>query len=499
MIQDFILNIALLLILAFVYGVFAYLPGQSRLVNRSLLGLWFGLIAVAGMLMPFVYSEGAIFDGRSVILALAGLYGGWLPALISAVIAGSYRIFLGGAGMWAGLATIVFCSMAGLFFRWRYANQPERIDLLSLYGIGVLVHLIMLACQLLFPWPTGLAIISRIWLPVMLLFPLAFVIIGQTLGGIGRRIKAEQETREAESRYRALFNSIRDAILVADTRRFITHCNPAFTDLFGYTLQEIRGKKTLTIYKNEDQFRALGQAITEEDGARPILHTVDYQKKDGTVFPGETAVFLQKDSAGKVSGFIGLIRDVSDRMLAETTMRISEKKYRMAFKTIPDALSINRLSDGLFIEINESFTRTIGYAPEEIIGKTAGEVEIWADPSDRNKLVDGLKKHGHVEGLEARFRMKDGKIVHGLMSAAFISLNGELHILSITRDHSERKRAEMELRKLKDELEQKVDEKTSELQERVRELERFRQATIDRELRIKELRDEIKRLKGNKQ
>lgn len=498
MIQDFILNTALLIILAFVYGVFAYLPGQTRTANRSLLGLWLGVIAVAGMMMPFVYFEGAIFDGRSVILALAGLYGGGLPVLISVVIAGSYRIFLGGAGMWAGLATIVFCSLAGLFFRWRYSNQPERIDLLSLYGIGLVVHLIMLACQLLFPWPSGLAIINRIWLPVMLLFPVAFVVIGQTLSGIGRRIKAEQKVHEAESRYRALFNSIRDAILVADTNRSITHCNQAFTDLFGYTLQEIRGNKTLTIYKNEDQFKAVGQAIREEDGARPVLHTVDYQKKDGTVFPGETAVFFQKDSTGKVSGFIGLIRDVSDRMRAETTIRESEKKYRTAFKTIPDALSISRLSDGLFVETNEGFTRTIGYEPEEIVGKTAGEVEIWADPSDRNKLVDSLKKHGQVEGLEAKFRTKDGKNVHGLMSAAIISLKDEPHILSITRDYSEKKLAEMELRKLKIELEQKVDEKTGELQERVRELERFHKATIDRELRMKELRDEIKRLKGNK-
>ncbi|MFH1980503.1 MAG: PAS domain S-box protein, partial [Pseudomonadota bacterium] len=61
---------------------------------------------------------------------------------------------------------------------------------------------------------------------------------------------AQQNINRSEARYRTLFNSIRDAILVADTNRTIIDCNPALLDLFGYSKKEVLGKQTLSIYKN---------------------------------------------------------------------------------------------------------------------------------------------------------------------------------------------------------------------------------------------------------
>lgn len=131
-------------------------------------------------------------------------------------------------------------------------------------------------------------------------------------------------------------------------------------------------------------------------------------------------------------------RDITGRKLAEQALRESEEKFKLAFKTNPDSININRLSDGMYVDINDGFSRITGYTSDDVIGKTSLEIKIWDYPDDREGLTEGSKAKGRVENLEARFRMKDGKVIYGLMSAAVILLNNEPHILTITRDITER-------------------------------------------------------------
>lgn len=139
--------------------------------------------------------------------------------------------------------------------------------------------------------------------------------------------------------YRMLFDSIRDSLLVADTRRNIIDCNPAFTDLFGYTLEEIAGKPTVTVYKSAEEFVRMGRAIEEHRGGLSnFIFVVHYKKKDGTVFPGETNVFYLKDKEGNITGFIGLIRDITDRHRMEEALRKNEENLRITLDSIGDGV-----------------------------------------------------------------------------------------------------------------------------------------------------------------
>ena len=145
-------------------------------------------------------------------------------------------------------------------------------------------------------------------------------IIGVTTDITGRK-RMEEELRASEARYRSLYHSIRDALLVTDAERNITDCNAAFTQLFGYPLDEIKGKKTRYVYENEEEFKQLGTAIQDHIGDPQFLMTVNYQKKSGEVFPGETNVFYLRDEDDKIQGFIGLIRDVTDRVRTEAALQ----------------------------------------------------------------------------------------------------------------------------------------------------------------------------------
>jgi PAS domain S-box-containing protein len=140
------------------------------------------------------------------------------------------------------------------------------------------------------------------------------------------------------------------------------------------------------------------------------------------------------------------------RILRQTneTLRASEDKFATAFRTSPDSINLNRMSDGMYLEVNDGFTYLTGYTAEDTQGKTSTELGIWADPADRARLVQGLREHGEVRNLEAGFRMKDGQVRTGLMSARLIQIGGETCILSVTRDIFELKQAEEEIRRKAD-------------------------------------------------
>jgi two-component system, cell cycle sensor histidine kinase and response regulator CckA len=136
-----------------------------------------------------------------------------------------------------------------------------------------------------------------------------------------------------------------------------------------------------------------------------------------------------------------------DRMgkLAEEALRKSEAKFRAAFLTSPDSININRLSDGLYLDVNDGFLQITGYDREEVLGRSSTELGIWADDKDRKRLGIELEKNGFVENLEANFRCKDGTIRSCLMSARVIEMDGEPCILFITRDISDRVALEAQL------------------------------------------------------
>ncbi|GAB4316319.1 MAG: hypothetical protein Kow00127_07690 [Bacteroidales bacterium] len=138
---------------------------------------------------------------------------------------------------------------------------------------------------------------------------------------------------------------------------------------------------------------------------------------------------------------------------AEEQLQLSEEKFRLAFQSNPDARGITRLKDGVFLDINEAFTKIIGHTREDVIGKPASALNQWADPQDRERLVKTLKEEGMVVDFEARFRTKSGKIINGLMSSAIITINGEPCTITVMRDITDIKKTEDSLRKTTSQLE----------------------------------------------
>jgi two-component system, sensor histidine kinase and response regulator len=127
-------------------------------------------------------------------------------------------------------------------------------------------------------------------------------------------------------------------------------------------------------------------------------------------------------------------KEISELRHNEEKLRSSEEKFRIAYMTNPDLININRLSDGMYISVNEGFTKILGYTEEDAIGRTSIDMNIWVNPEERIDLVNKLKANGEVKNFETRFLSKDGNIVNGIMSSSLIDLDGVPHILSIIKD-----------------------------------------------------------------
>jgi two-component system, sporulation sensor kinase A len=137
-----------------------------------------------------------------------------------------------------------------------------------------------------------------------------------------------------------------------------------------------------------------------------------------------------------------------ERQQAEDALRVSETKFATAFRSSPDAITISTLNDGCYVEVNESCLQMLGYHREEILGRSALELGIWANPTERENIKQQLQSQGKVTNREIELRRKSGEIFPVLFSAEAIQLEDEPCILSVAADITLLKQAEKALARL---------------------------------------------------
>jgi len=265
------------------------------------------------------------------------------------------------------------------------------------------------------------------------------------------RKKALKELNETEELYYFIYESILDAVLVADINRRIIDCNPAFTDLFGYALDEIMGKPTQCIYETEEESKKIGNRIKENFGGHGFLTATHFRKKSGQVFPGEENIHYVKNSHGKVIGLIGSIRDITDRKQQEEALRKSEMQYRLIADNVSDVIWTMG-TDQRFTYVSPSIVKLLGYTPIEALQLSLKNI---LTPESYEKGVQVITKaiaredeHRTLSdvtlNLELEHIRKDSGKVYVEITTSFIrNEKGMLSgFIGISRDITERKQVE---------------------------------------------------------
>lgn len=174
---DLINNIGLLIALLVVYQVAVSRQQPSTLSKHLLFGFMLGVVTVATMMAPFKYGDGIIFDGRSIVLFVAGLYGGPVAALVSITPALLYRAYVGGAGVYVGMATILVSAAVGVVFHVIRRDRGGALTAWQAFIGGLVVHVLVLLLFLLLPGNIGYFIVQEVGLTVLLVYPLGTVVV----------------------------------------------------------------------------------------------------------------------------------------------------------------------------------------------------------------------------------------------------------------------------------------------------------------------------------
>jgi PAS domain S-box-containing protein len=265
---------------------------------------------------------------------------------------------------------------------------------------------------------------------------------------ITQRKRAEQELRQSESTLAA-------AQRIAHLGSFVQDLSPSddleanqlrWSDevfrIFGYEPGQIDVTRAtfLRAVHPDDRNRlrdAVAKAIHERGSHRTEYRII---RPDGTerAVHGESDIVCD-ETTGKPLRIVGTLQDITERKQAE-------ERFYKAFNANPEPITIGTISEGRYIDVNESFLRVTGYRREEVIGRTSLELKFWERPEDRAKLVEMLNEQGRVRDLEITFLTKSGERRTGLDSAEVIEVAGQKCIIAILKDITETKLLENQLR-----------------------------------------------------
>ncbi|WP_417776858.1 EAL domain-containing protein [Stutzerimonas xanthomarina] len=167
---------------------------------------------------------------------------------------------------------------------------------------------------------------------------------------------------------------------------------------------------------------------------------------DGTIRHLESTAKLYRDERGAPLRMAGIIIDATERVLRQQYLAASEAKFSALFQGSPDPIALSRIRDGVFMEINPSFSVVFGWESADIIGRSAPEIRIWRDERQRTSLYEQLVRDQRLENAEAQFRTRTGQIVTCVVSSRFIRVDRRQCIVTTFRDITKRQQAEAALK-----------------------------------------------------
>ncbi len=146
--------------------------------------------------------------------------------------------------------------------------------------------------------------------------------------------------------------------------------------------------------------------------------------------------------------------DTTAFRVAQTALKESEEKYRVAFNSMPEAITITRVADNQYVYVNDTFTRLTGYTRQEVLGRKPSDLNLFVESADRDRLLRMLNQAGEVRDLEMRFRHKDQFVFDTLLSARIMKYEGMACVFAVAKDITGVKEAEREKARLEVQLQQ---------------------------------------------
>jgi PAS domain S-box-containing protein len=274
---------------------------------------------------------------------------------------------------------------------------------------------------------------------------------------ITEKKRAEETLKKNQAKLTSIFKVAPTGIGMV-INRILTEVNDRVCEMVGRTKEELTGKSARVLYPSELDFEYVGKEKYRQIKEYGI-GTVETRwiHKDGHIID----VLLSSAPINPYDfeqGITFTALDITERKKAEETLRESEEKFSKIFYSSPVPLSISRVSDGKYIEVNDSFLKRMEIQREDVIGKSSVELDIWTNPTDRNSMIKDMHEDKILKNFEGKFRTKSGEVITSLLFRDIVEIANEKYYISTSLDITDRKKAEDELRITKILLEQTIEQ-----------------------------------------
>jgi len=382
-------NVALLLAFGLLNDLVAYRPrGEKPTIQQIITGLTIGLIGIAVMLTPWEFSSGVVFDTRSILIGISGLFFGTIPTIIAVLVTSAFRLYNGGAGAWAGVAVIFTSGAIGLVWRHFRKSDLSNISVKELYVMGVVVHINMLLWLFALPKPLPLLVLSEIALPVILIFPISTALLGWLIVDRGGRRRAEAALRENEKILQTIVEKIPD------------------TDLFivekDYRAGFVLGQEISQLHLDPEKF--VGLSMEQVFGENAVLVEGHYEKS----FAGEESSFdlyifdeyesfrtvPLSDDDGSISRILVVVENITERKESEINRLRAQESLRQASTAITSALDMETVMNLVAEEIGRGIDSTSAYVNnyDSVNNVSVVVAEYIGDNANASERISDLGK-----------------------------------------------------------------------------------------------------------
>ncbi|GAB4380192.1 PAS domain S-box protein [Methanothermobacter thermautotrophicus] len=275
-------------------------------------------------------------------------------------------------------------------------------------------------------------------LSVMFFVNAITVILSESIG------ESEEALAESEEKYRTIVESARDAIITVDGNGSIVSWNSAAEKIFGYRAAEMMGRHIDTIITEENLEKHDFNRIIDRE-ISIMVTDVEGVRKDGTRVPVEISVFSWNYMDEKF--ITAVIRDVTERKMAENALIESERKFRAVFDGVEDIITIVEIREnglpGKYIEVNRAAVEKLGYSRDEFLSMTPADMGVSREQS--YDIIKKLLRSGRVT-FNRTYISRDGRRIPVEVNSTLLELGKMKVAVSVARDITQRLENERKLR-----------------------------------------------------
>lgn len=316
-IRDILINIILLFGLVFIISLSNTTIQFKKKWMNPLFGVVIGLVTIIIMMNAWEMQPGTFFDTRSVMIGVTSLFFSYTTSLIAAIIAISYRIYIGGSGVLAGSLSIFFALVIGWVWK-RYIYHKVKINkFLNLYLFGLSIHIFVILSQFANPYPDSIEAIQNVGLIMIITFPLATMLLSIAVLNHENRILTQQLIVRNEKKYRSLIDNSKLGIIQYNKEGVIEIANQAFANILTANINDLIGLNMLDL-PNKELVEKVKESLSGELSIFEGYYESYLTKKK---FPGRSQ-FSPILENNEVIGGIGIIEDLSKEY--ESKQRINE-------------------------------------------------------------------------------------------------------------------------------------------------------------------------------